>query len=574
MAKKKNLTKNILGDFMKNKLCKNWIILATIVFFIYILALNNISLKGDTQSIIFDFFTKTLGYILSLLCIIISFKLKTMYLSIGWVFFSIYLLGDIMNIMGYDIVNNWEMSILFNSSLLMGIIFSVYGFLKAIIKREELLKEITHTAFNDSLTELPNKKDIEKNIQRALLEDKKFTILFIDLDKFKFINDSLGHRHGDYILKKVARRIKKNIREDDYLARYGGDEFLVILNDIESENEISEIAKKIVCRFKRPFELEETTVHITCSIGICLYPKNGNDMETLMENVQIAMHKTKEKQGNGYLFYNDNMHSQVKNKFDIAESLRIGIQKDEFILHYQPKVDIRTNEITGVEALVRWNHTKKGMIYPNEFIEIAEETGFIKTLDKHILKLACLQIRNWIDRGKEPINISVNISPKLLQEENFIPYVESVIESTNIDPKYISIEIIETAAMEDKEYVYNILNILRRKGIKILLDDFGKGYSSLSYLKDLPIDKVKIDKLFVDEICFNNINRTIMKAIIDMSKALNLKVLAEGVETVDQLNLLEELECQSYQGYLYSKPVSIENLEKMIYKDEKKGAII
>ncbi|MEJ8554125.1 putative bifunctional diguanylate cyclase/phosphodiesterase [Tepidibacter sp. Z1-5] len=559
---------------MKEKFYKNWIILLIGVFFTYILFFNNISFEGDAQFIIFDFIIKTLGYIISLLCLVMSVKLRTKYLSLGWIFFSIYLFGDIINIVEYNIVNNWVIDVLFNTSLLFGMIFIAYGFVKAIIERENLLKEITYTAFNDSLTELPNRRDIEKNIQKALSNDKRFAILFVDLDKFKFINDSLGHSHGDDILKKVARRIKENIREEDYLARSGGDEFLIILNDIENENEIAQISKNIVRRFRKPFELEDTTVHITCSIGICLYPKDGDNMETLMKNADIAMHKTKEKQGNDYQFYNDNMHSHIKNKFDIAESLIIGIQKDEFVLHYQPKVDIITNQIIGVEALVRWNHTKKGMIYPNDFISIAEETGFIKTLDKHILKLACLQIRKWIYKGKNPINISVNISPKLLHEESFIPYLEDVFESTKIDPKYISIEIIETAAMEDKEYVYNVLNKLRSKGIKILLDDFGKGYSSLSYLKDLPIDKVKIDKLFVDEICFNNVNRTIMKAIIDMSKALNLKVLAEGVETVDQLNLLEELDCQSYQGYLYSKPVPVEKLEKMIYEDEKKGAIV
>lgn len=559
---------------MKEKFYKKWIILSVVAFSLCIFILNNISFEWYVQSTIFDFFIKTLGYILSLFCLGASVKLKTKYLSLGWIFLSIYLFGDIINIMKYSMVDKGISNILFNSSLLLGMIFIAYGFLKAIVEKENLLKEITYTAFNDSLTALPNRRDIEKNIEKALLDDKRFAILFVDLDKFKLINDSLGHSHGDDILRKVARRIEENIRYDDYLARSGGDEFLIILNGIEDEDEITEIAKNIVRRFRKPFELEDITVHITCSIGICLYPKNGNDMETLMKNADIAMHKTKERQGNGYQFYNDNMHNQIKNKFDIAESLIIGIQKNEFILYYQPKVDIITDEIIGVEALVRWNHTKKGMIYPNEFIPIAEETGFIKTLDKHILKLACFQIRDWIDRGKDPINISVNVSPKLLHEENFIPHLEAVFELTKIDPKYISIEIIETAAMEDKEYVYNVLNILRSKGIKILLDDFGKGYSSLSYLKDLPIDKVKIDKLFVDEICSNNVNRTIMKAIIDMSKALKLKVLAEGVETIDQLNLLEELECQSYQGYLYSKPVPIEKLEKMIYKDERKGAIV
>ncbi len=559
---------------MKDKFYKNWIILSIVVFFIYILVLNNISFKVHVQYNKFDFFIKIAGYTLSLLCLVISLKFKTRYLSLGWVFFSLYIFGDIIDIMEYNIVNNWIINVLFNSSLLLAIIFIAYGFLRAIIERENLLKEIKHTTFNDLLTELPNRRDIETNIEKALSEDKRFAILFVDLDKFKFINDSLGHSHGDYILKKVARRIKENIREEDYLARAGGDEFLIILNDIENKNEITEIAKNIVHKFRKPFELEDTTVHITCSIGICLYPKNGDNMETLMKNADIAMHKTKEKQGNDYQFYNDNMHSQMKNKFDITESLIMGIQKDEFVLHYQPKIDIRTNEITDVEALVRWNHTKKGMIYPNDFIPIAEETGFIKTLDKHIIKLACLQIRDWIDRGKDPMNISVNISPKLLHEEDLIPYLEAVFESTKIEPKYISIEIVETAAMEDKEYVYKVLNKLRSKGIKIHLDDFGKGYSSLSYLKDLPIDKVKIDKLFVDEICSNNVNRTIMKAIIDMSKALNLNVLAEGVETIDQLNLLEELDCQSYQGYLYSKPIPVESLEKMIYKEEKKGAIV
>ncbi|SHJ90927.1 putative bifunctional diguanylate cyclase/phosphodiesterase [Tepidibacter formicigenes] len=547
------------------------------LFFLMLLFLATIiiSSKNSLPINIFDFVVEGVCFIFAVICIFLSIDLKIRYLSIGWIIFSISLLTDSIDELKFISIPEWIDTLFEKIFLVLGVIFIAYGFYKAIREKEKLLKKLKYVAYNDPLTNLPNRRVIENNlnstINKALKNNSKVGILFIDLDKFKFINDSLGHSAGDYVLKEVASRLRKIIKKDDYIARLGGDEFIIILSDINDKDEIVHISRKILDNFEKPFILKEKSIHITCSIGISIFPENGKNIEELMKNADIAMYKTKEKEGNSYQFYDCKMNNQIEKKFDIAESLRVGLEKREFILHYQPKVDIKTDKVIGLEALVRWNHPEKGLIYPNNFISVAEETGLIKKLDEYILELACIQVKEWEDKGLDPVNISVNISPKLLNESNFVEKVESILINTKIDPSLISIEITETAAMRDKEYAYKVLGQLRLKGIRILLDDFGKGYSSLSYLKDFPIDVLKIDKSFVDEICSNNINSAIMRAIIDMAKALNLKVLAEGVETQEQLKLLNDFNCEEYQGYLFSKPVPVKEIEDMLKERYKKA---
>lgn len=437
-----------------------------------------------------------------------------------------------------------------------------------IYQKKKVLKELEYIAFNDSLTNLPNRRKIKSKLESVIAKARKnhrrVGILFIDLDKFKMINDILGHDTGDYVLKKSAERLKETILEKNFVGRLGGDEFLAIIDNMSEIDKINDIAKNIIRIFEKPIEFKGRQIYITCSVGICIFPENGKTVKTLMRNADISMYKVKENLGNSFEFYDNEMNTEIQKQFHLAEKIREGIQKKQFILYYQPKVDVETGEISGLEALVRWNHPDKGLIPPNEFINIAEETGLIQKIDQYVLELACSQIKKWIDTGIKNINVSVNVSAKLFNDYSFVEQLQTIIEKTEIDPSYISIEITETAAMKNIKYSYEILNKLRQKGILILLDDFGIGYSSLNYLRELPIDVLKIDKSFVDKIHTDKINNAIMEAIINMAKALEIRVVAEGVETEQQLQILKKLGCNHYQGYLFSKPLPPEEIEKIL----------
>ncbi|WFD09832.1 bifunctional diguanylate cyclase/phosphodiesterase [Tepidibacter hydrothermalis] len=558
----------------KKNIMKIFIILTSLFLLItFILVKNNLDID------ISDFIFEGICLILIVIGFIISLELKVKTLSVGCAIFAISMFNDSLDELKFIPFSKWQ-NLIFEKFLFgLGIIFIVYGFYKIINQKNTLLKELNHLALSDPLTNLLNIRSLENklklDIEQASKNNTKIGVLFIDLDKFKLINDSLGHNAGNYILKKVAKRLRLVTRQEDTIARLGGDEFILILNDINETNEIIDIVRNIINVFKTPpFILKEKEFTVTCSMGISIFPDDGKDIETLFKNADIAMYKAKENQGNTYEFYNYKMSEQMDKNIEIEHKLKHALEKREFILHYQPKVDIKTNKITGLEALVRWKCPEKGLIYPNNFIPVAEETGLIKKLDEHILELSCLQIKEWINEGLNPPNISINISGKTFYENDFLDRLESILEDTEVSYESISIEITETAAMKDKKYTYKILEQIRSKGIKILLDDFGKGYSSLSYLKDFPIDVLKIDKSFVDNICYNNIDSSITRAIIDMAKALKLKVLAEGVETEEQLRLLDNFSCEEYQGYLFSKPLPVEKIEIMLTKNTEKTEAI
>ncbi|WP_187296391.1 putative bifunctional diguanylate cyclase/phosphodiesterase [Tepidibacter mesophilus] len=559
---------------MKDKNCKKNIIKIFVFLLSIFLLMTHLLIKHNFDINRIDFIIEGICFIVIVIGFVISLETKIKSLSIGCGIFAISIFNDSLDELNFISFPSWQHTIFEEFFFALGIIFIVYGFYKNIDEKNEILKELKHLAFSDSLTNLLNRRAIEnkitESIEKALKNNTKLGILFIGLDKFKLINDSLGHSAGDYILKQVANRLKLIVTEEDAIARSSGDEFILILNDINQSNEVVHIVKNIINIFEKPFILKEKEFNITCSIGISKFPDNGNNVEILFKNADMAMYKAKENQGNSYEFHNYTMSEQMDKNLEIAQRFRIALQKKEFILHYQPKVDIKTNKITGLEALVRWKHPEKGLIYPNNFIPIAEETGLIKKLDEHILELSCLQIKEWLNKGLTPQNISVNISGKTFYENDFLDRLESTLINTGVISSYISIEITETAAMKDKKYAYNILEQIRKKEIKILLDDFGKGYSSLSYLKEFPIDVLKIDKSFVDKICSNNIDSSIIKAIIDMSKALKLKVLAEGVETEQQLSLLNNLNCEEYQGYLFSKPLPADEIEVMLTENIEK----
>lgn len=471
--------------------------------------------KNNLDINVGDFIFEGICFIIIVIGFFISLELKVKPLSIGCAIFSISIFNDSLDELNFISLPKWQDLIFEEFLFALGIIFIVYGFYKTIEEKNTLLKELNYLAFSDPLTNLLNIRSLENkiklDIEKASKNNTKLGILFIDLDKFKLINDSLGHSAGNDILKKVANRLKLVSRQEDAIARLGGDEFILILNDINQSNELLHIVKNIINVFKNPFILKEKEFTITCSIGISIFPDDGDTIETLFKNSDIAMYKAKENYGNTYEFYNYKMSEQMDKNFETAHRLSIAMEK-EFILHYQPKVDIKTNKITGLEALVRWKCPKKGLIYPNDFIPVAEETGLIKKLDEHILGLSCLQIKEWLNKGLDPPNVSVNISGKTFYENDFLDRLEYTLKNTGVRSKSISIEITETAAMQDKQCTYKILEQMRSKEIKILLDDFGKGYSSLSYLKDFPINVLKIDKSFVDNICSNNIDSSITRA--------------------------------------------------------------
>lgn len=517
---------------------------------------------------VFDFIFEGLFTYFGIVCFILSWRLRNNVLSIGWIFLSISLFADTLD--EFEVLKFYEwQDILFEKIFFgIGFILVIFGFHLILLSKKKILEKLEYAAHNDPLTNLPNKKLLTKQFQdiidTALGSNKQIGVMFIDLDKFKLVNNTFGHTIGDELLKQVADRLKLNINNNNLIARLSGDEFIVVLSDILQLGELNDVVKEVQNIFANPFILNEKQIHISCSIGMTLFPDHGKDIETLFSNADMAVHKAKANGGNQCTFFNEEMHKQCQRKLLVKENLQQALKKKEFVLHYQPKVDILTGEVTGLEALVRWQRSNGKLSYPGEFIEIAEETGIIKEIDLNVLELACLQIKEWMDRGIQPLNIAVNFSAKLFNTLDFIEKIDSILKCTEIDPSYLSIEITETEGIEDVHYVCNIMKQLKMKKIKIALDDFGTGYSSLNYLKIFPIDSLKIDKIFIDGITKDERDKSLLNAAIMMTKVLEIRVVCEGVETSEQLNILKTIGCNEYQGYYYSKPLPIELIEEKL----------
>ncbi|MBK5243302.1 EAL domain-containing protein [Clostridium sp.] len=450
----------------------------------------------------------------------------------------------------------------------------IVAFQRDITELKKKEEKITYLAYHDMLTNLPNrrfgKELLHLAVQKHLSKNSKFGVMFLDLDRFKYINDTLGHDMGDFLLLKVAERLKICVRESDTVVRLGGDEFMIILDgpcSFDFFEELSKMAKKIIDSFSKQFNVNTMEIYTSCSIGIASFPEDGEDVESLLKNTDIAMYQAKEAGRNNFKFFSRKIDYQIKKEMQIREEIIQAIEKKEFVLYYQPKVNIKSGKIVGSEALIRWKHPQKGLIYPNDFIPIAEKCGLIKKIDKLVLKMACNQIKKWANKGVCQECVSVNISANQFNDIEFIGTLDAILSETEIDPKLLNLEITETAAMQDTSYAQKIFGEIKKRGINISLDDFGTGYSSLNYLILFPIDVLKIDKSFVDEICFNKVNKTIVLATITMAKALDIKVIVEGVETKEQLAILRDFQCEEYQGYLFSKAVPVEEIESMIIKN-------
>lgn len=440
--------------------------------------------------------------------------------------------------------------------------------LEEIAGRDELLRQrhdhLQQLAHFDNLTRLPNRVLFYDRLTQALLQaarlEQNVAILFVDLDHFKDINDTLGHRIGDLLLMEVAKRLQEIVRACDTVARMGGDEFTLCLQNMEDPDNATLVAQKIVTNLARPYLIEGEEIFVTASVGITLFPADGLSVDELLKNADTAMYHVKDNGKNMFQFYSQEMNARACKRLTLQNSLRHALERNEFRLYYQPKIDIASRKLTGMEALLRWAHPEKGLIGPDNFIPLAEETGLIVPIGEWVLQSACLQINSWEAQGYPPLRIAVNISPVQFKREDFAESIHRILEETGVNPHFLELELTEGALMQEVESSVEILNRFREIGIHISIDDFGTGYSSLSYLKRFPIDKLKIDRSFIFNLTENRDDNAIVTAIIAMAHSLDLKIIAEGVETEDQLAFLIKQGCQEMQGYLYSRPLPPEEI--------------
>jgi diguanylate cyclase (GGDEF)-like protein len=427
---------------------------------------------------------------------------------------------------------------------------------------------VRHQAFHDTLTDLPNRTlfniYLTEALENATLTSHPLAVIFLDVDRFKTINDTLGHAMGDRLLQNIVKRLLGCIRDKDVVARWGGDEFTLLLPNINCREDATAIAQRLLAALRPPFELDEHCFYITSSIGIALYPDDGRDSETLLKNADAALYKAKEGGRNDYRHYNLQINSQAKEKLALENKLYSALEKREFVLYYQPIVDVTTGKILKMEALVRWQHPQLGLVPPNLFIPLAEENGAIVPIGKWVLETACAQTMIWQNMGFESLAISVNLSVRQFQQRNLVFTIADILKQTQLSPASLELEITETVMMQDTELVKTTLLELDRLGVNLAMDDFGTGYSSLSYLKIFPFNTLKIDRFFIKNVLENSEDAAIVNAIINLGKGLNVKVVAEGVETEELKNLLQSWQCEYMQGYWFGKPVSAEEATELL----------
>ena len=437
------------------------------------------------------------------------------------------------------------------------------GTVEDITERKLAQERVDFLAYYDGLTGLPNRTLMRDRLIQALAIARRkhecIALLFLDLDRFKIINDSLGHSFGDLILQQVAGRLKHEIREEDTVARVGGDEFLIVLTNVVCADEVETIATRIVNSLSGEFTVQGRPLRISCSLGISIFPKHGDDAETLIKNADAAMYCAKDKGRNTLCFFTDEMNVQLMESLTLENSLRLATEKGELFLVYQPQVDIASGSITGMEALIRWRSPELGLVLPDKFIRVAESAGLIIAIGAWVLRTACVQMMTWLREGLPVVPIAVNVSAVQFRQEGFRELIRQVLHETGLAPRYLELEVTESLLLSNADVMFEVLRELKEMGLKLVIDDFGTGYSSLSYLRQFPFTKLKIDRSFIREVAVNPDDAAITNAIISMSKSLGLKVVAEGVEDLAQLSFLRERQCDEYQGYLFSRPLSAED---------------
>jgi diguanylate cyclase (GGDEF)-like protein len=441
-------------------------------------------------------------------------------------------------------------------------------------QQEELSKKYYHQLVTDPLTGLPNRvsfqEDLTRELQMARTNGKMVAVLFLDLDRFKYINDTLGHKVGDQLLLAVASRMKSCLTPLEKLYRLGGDEFIILKACHCERSESVDLAKRILGQIEQPFEVEGHDLFISTSIGISFYPEDGDDMDTLYKNADMAMYRAKDSGRNTYQTFDSMMNERAVERLSLEKDLRKAIEREEFVVYYQPQIEVRTGRLIGMEALVRWMSPERGMVSPGQFIPLAEDTKLIVPIGEWVLRTACRQTKAWQEAGYDPLRVSVNLSAEQFQQPKLIEMIAGVLEETGLDPRSLELEVTESMTMHNIDRAIATMHELEALGIRISIDDFGTGHSSLNYLKKLPIHTLKIDQSFVRDIPDNPDDAAIATAIIAMAHSLNLNVVAEGVETEEQLQFLRERCCDEMQGYLISRPLPPEEFAKFLERERER----
>ena len=447
-------------------------------------------------------------------------------------------------------------------NIYIGIIFD-------ITERKLADEKIKYLAYHDDLTGLPNRKFFNEHLNTTIKNAKwndTFTLLFIDLDRFKIVNDSLGHNIGDQLLNEVGQRIKSSVRSQDIVAHHAGDEFIILIENV-SKDETDIIAERILSSLEAPFFITGNEIFISASIGISSYPVDGSNSETLIKNADTAMYDAKYYGKNNSKYYSLDIENANNRKMSIINGLHKALENKEFELYYQPKIITFSQSVYGVEALLRWNHPKHGHISPAEFIPLAEETGMIIPIGEWVLEEAFRHYKHWDKQGFAPQCVCINISPRQLRDPQLLNKIKNILEEYHVIPQHFEIEITESVAIDNFDDTISKLNQIRKTGVRVALDDFGTGYSSLNYLRQFPLDALKIDRTFIHEVMFNSQTAAIVKTIISIAHSLNLPVIAEGVETEEQFNFLYDLNCDFIQGFLISPPVPLNKIEEILKKN-------
>jgi diguanylate cyclase (GGDEF)-like protein len=442
---------------------------------------------------------------------------------------------------------------------------------REVVERKRAEEAFRYQAYYDALTGLPNRTLLKDRLSKALASARrrkdKVALLFLDLDRFKDINDSLGHSVGDLLLKEVAERLKTWAREQDTVARLGGDEFLIVLTSVRDIPCAAIAAERLMDTMIAEFVVQGHPLMVSCSLGISIFPEHGADGETLIKNADAAMYSAKDYGRNNFQFFMEDMTAEVVERLTLESSLRLALEKRELFLVYQPQMDIASGRITGLEALLRWQHPELGLVPPDKFIRIAENSGLIVPIGEWVLRTACSQSRKWQDEGLPAVSVAVNVSAVQFRQAGFCELIRRVLHKTALAPQYLELELTESLLLSNADVTFSVLQELKAMGLKLAIDDFGTGYSSLSYLRQFPVSKLKIDRSFIRDIAVNPDDAAITTAIISMAKSLSLKVIAEGVEDEAQMSFLRAHQCDEIQGYYFSKPLAVDKVADKLRGD-------
>jgi diguanylate cyclase (GGDEF)-like protein/PAS domain S-box-containing protein len=467
---------------------------------------------------------------------------------------------------GHEVWVETNSQYLFNQE---GSFIGVEGISRDNTERRRNEARIEFLAHHDPLTDLPNRLLLRDRLERAIVQgertESRVALVFIDLDRFKTVNDSLGHPVGDRLLREAAQRLRKCVREMDTVSRQGGDEFLIVLTDLKDSDAVTRVAEEILATMSVPFSLDGHDVAISCSVGVAVFPEDGRDFDELLKKSDIAMYNAKEAGRNAFRYYTERMNIDALERLDLQNRLWRGLERDEFILHYQPVVELATHRIVGAEALVRWNSPDDGLVMPGRFIAVAEECGLIVPLGDWVLREACRQLRRWHDAGHGQLFLAVNLSAIQFRRGSVEESVIRALRDAGADPSALELELTESILLQGAEHVLASVRQLKSLGVKLSIDDFGTGYSSLAYLKRFAVDKLKIDQSFVSNLPADADNAAIVGAVVQMAKSLNLQVVAEGVESEQAVEHLRSLECDYAQGYHFGRPVAAEEFLKLIH---------